>query len=86
MQSEDKKVRLARLERFLPHEFIVSHALKHPLAKATFPLGRAPPYPLSLPRVYKLTIRHLRKKQHTLQAHPSPPYSHITFTPWQRDA
>lgn len=39
MQSEVKKVRLARLERFLPHELLVTHAPKYPLAKAIPPFG-----------------------------------------------
>lgn len=37
MQSEVKKVRLARLERFLPHELLVTHAPPILLGKSHLP-------------------------------------------------
>ncbi len=86
MQSEVKKVRLARLERFLPHELLVTHAPPILLAKAVLPLGRAPPSPHSPPWAYRLITNQLLKKLYTPKALRYVPIAILHLPLWQFDA
>lgn len=88
MQSEVKKVRLARLERFLPHELLITHAPPILLAKAVLPLGRAPPSPHSPPWVYRLITNQLLKKLYTPKALRYVPIAilHLPFGSLMREA